>query len=274
MSIKDKTDKFTFEDILIPTPDGNRYPVSLPLFGDDLCFSDNNVMDFDWFQKLDVCGSEHHGGMVDSDHGRIIGEAKNKTPMNKTEFIGRHPFLGVELDLAESIFHDKWNSTKLLINVLMGLYVHHLAPVSESIVDWEDRFSHIDCGLVPHCLSNQVGQRLILVLFQTGQKGCPPGPNLGWIRSELLAFFWGVSSFQNLRVGMFPAPHSPLGVFRRYFGEPLLEVLSLDAHKALFIRIPKASRLPVVQYKRPVIRPPRWCQSEGLAVDLAAVHSR
>jgi hypothetical protein len=87
--------------------------------------------------------------MVDSDHGRVISEAKNKTPVNKTGLIGGHPFPGVELDLTESIFHDEGNSTKFLINSLMGLYVHPVSPVAKSVSDWIRCSTDIDDESVP-----------------------------------------------------------------------------------------------------------------------------
>lgn len=52
--------------------------------------------------------------------------------------------------------------------------------------------------------------------------------------------------FQYLRIWIFLNPLSPLGVLGGNFGEPSFEVFPLDAHKALSIRIPEATRLSVV----------------------------
>jgi hypothetical protein len=52
--------------------------------------------------------------------------------------------------------------------------------------------------------------------------------------------------FQYLGIWIFLDPLAPLGVLGGNFGEPSFEVSPLDAHEALSIRIPEATRLSVV----------------------------
>jgi hypothetical protein len=52
--------------------------------------------------------------------------------------------------------------------------------------------------------------------------------------------------FQYLGIWIFLNPLSPPSVLRGNFGEPSLEVFSLDAHETLSIRIPQATGLSVV----------------------------
>lgn len=56
----------------------------------------------------------------------------------------------------------------------------------------------------------------------------------------------GFILFQYLGIWIFLNPLAPLGVLGGNFGEPFFEILPLDAHEALSIRIPEATRLSVV----------------------------
>jgi len=52
--------------------------------------------------------------------------------------------------------------------------------------------------------------------------------------------------FQYLGIWIFLNPLAPLDVLGGNFGEPSFEIFPLDAHEALSIRIPEATRLSVV----------------------------
>lgn len=73
---------------------------------------------------------------------------------------------------------------------------------------------------------------------------------------------------------IFLNPLFPLGVLGGNFGEPSFEVFPLDAHEALSIGIPEATRLSVVENKSVVVGPTRGYKGECLSIYLAAVHSR
>jgi len=58
------------------------------------------------------------------------------------------------------------------------------------------------------------------------------------------------------------------------FGQHSFEIFSLDSHQAIFVWVPEASRLFVVQNESSFIGPAGRNQGQGLAINLAAVHSR
>ena len=68
-----------------------------PRLGDDP-FADSNR-----FDEFDVGAAQHHVGMVDGDHGRVVGQTENKTAVNQPLSIHRHTLVGVKGNPAVSI---------------------------------------------------------------------------------------------------------------------------------------------------------------------------
>ena len=73
---------------------------------------------------------------------------------------------------------------------------------------------------------------------------------------------------------MFFLPILPTGVVGRQFRQPPFEVNALDTHQSFFVWVPQRVGLPVVENKSSLIGPSGRDQSQGLAVNFAAVHSR
>ena len=69
-------------------------------------------------------------------------------------------------------------------------------------------------------------------------------------------------------------PFFPSGNLMVDHWQQSLEMLSLDCHQAIFVWVPEASRLFVVQNESSFIGPAGRNQGQGLTIDLAAVHSR
>jgi len=78
--------------------------------------------------------------------------------------------------------------------------------------------------------------------------------------------------YLGIRVLFLPIP--PAGVVRRQFRKPSFEINALDAHQTFCVRVPQRARLPVVKNKGSLIGPSGRNQSQGFAVNFAAVHSR
>ena len=89
----------------------------------------------------------------------------------------------------------------------------------------------------------------------------------GWVGEDRLLF-------QYLGFRVLLQPFFPSGDFVGNLGEHPFEIFPLDCHQAIFVRVPEASRLSVVQNESSFIGPARRNQGQGLTIDLAAVHSR
>ena len=80
--------------------------------------------------------------------------------------------------------------------------------------------------------------------------------------------------FQFLSVRVLLQPLLPSGDFVGNLGEHSFEIFALDCHQAIFVGVPEASRLFIVQNESSFIGPAGRDQGQGLSIDLAAVHSR
>ena len=90
------------------------------------------------------------------------------------------------------------------------------------------------------------------------------------LATETLTF----ALIHNFAIRVFFLPILPGDVVRRQLRQPSFKIHSLDAHQAFCVRVPQRAGLPVVENKSSLIGPSGRDQSQGLAVNFAAVHSR
>ncbi len=94
---EDKAGEGALKNLLITNRDGT---FNLPFFilGKlNLCPGHESFPDLDRTSETNLGSAEHDIGVIDSQHGGIIGQTKGKSTVNQVTFISRHDGLGNQL---------------------------------------------------------------------------------------------------------------------------------------------------------------------------------
>jgi len=124
MLIQHKAGKGALENKIMAPAHIHRHDVLFPIYGFSARGSYNSVAHFDRLQKTGIGPSQNNERIIDGNHGRMVGQAKNESAVYQAGFINRHIGTGSHGHTAVAVSRRNWNTAQALVDLYVGFDLH------------------------------------------------------------------------------------------------------------------------------------------------------
>ena len=124
MRFKNKAGEHALKYDIVCMFDGCGNPMLFALNLFDPGLSDDHFSYANGFEEFDIGRSQNHIGVVDGDHGGIIGQAEDKSTMNQAAAIRGHIRRGHQFYAAVPLLDLYRMAAQAVVYGLVGQYFH------------------------------------------------------------------------------------------------------------------------------------------------------